>query len=953
MYISLEGIWRAKLADGTEGEIALPGTLDESRLGHRDSGAKQLHPDQEPGGGAEDFRADAPIATRFTRKHTYEGEAVFCRNVRLSLPEGKRVFLEAERARVLRLLIDGREVPLWKPASISTPYVFEVTGMLDGEHEIALISDNSYPGLPRDAIVYSSAATDETQTNWNGVLGYLRLRTEESVFLSSVAVYPMESDKKIPGRTEDSESGGNAGKRGVPDRLMVRAEISAMEPWSGFLTVESEALAHPAEIWADVPAGESEVVLEGLTLAEEVRLWDEEEGNLYKLRAALMKSAEPPAKAGESPAESAELPAKSREGQAGESGEESADKKTVSFGLRIFGDNGHGRFALNGRTIFLRSEANCAEFPETGHPPMTVEEWEEILKRYRAYGVNCMRFHSHCPPEAAFAAADRLGMLMQPELSHWNPKDAFESEESFCYYRTELETVIRSLANHPSFVMLTLGNELHAGEEGRRRMGELLSSARALDASRLYAWGSNVHYGELGCDQESDFYTSQSCKEVVIRGTSAGMQGYINRRYPGADVNYDREMQRIRQDYQKPVFSFEVGQYEVLPDFGELSMFQGISEPVNLLLIQEKVKKLGLEERWGQYVEASGELALIGYREEVEAALRTRELSGISLLGLQDFPGQGTALVGMMNSHLQPKPYAFAEPERFRAFFRESLPLLLLEKYTFQAGESLKADILVANFGKSDIRGELRYVLKAGEEERSGALGEIVCPAGTHTEAGTLELVLDFVKKPTKFLLTIRAGGVENTYPLWVYPPVNPLCPEGVYETAVFDRKAREVLARGGSVYLSPESDKEHLPRSIQGQFTTDFWSVGTFPSQEGGMGQLIDASHPLFERFPTDTHTDWQWWAMASQRAVILPRPLDCIITEMDSYAYLRPMAQLVEFRCGGGRVLLSSMGLQNLQQYPEARALLDAVYHYLGSGRFQPRQELAPEEAAAMVKC
>ena len=218
MYISLEGLWQVRLDDGTEGTMLLPGTLDENGLGHRDLGAKAWHPDQELGNAGKEFKEDAPIATRFTRKHTFEGEARLTRQFKLSLPEGKRVFLEAERARVLRLLIDGREVPAWRPGSISTPYVFEVTGLLEGEHEVELVSDNSYPGLPHDAIVYSSAATDETQTNWNGVLGYLRLRVEERAFLSGVSVYP------------------EAGK------LQVRVRIASGEPWKGRVALESEAL---------------------------------------------------------------------------------------------------------------------------------------------------------------------------------------------------------------------------------------------------------------------------------------------------------------------------------------------------------------------------------------------------------------------------------------------------------------------------------------------------------------------------------------------------------------------------------------------------------------------------------------------------------------------------------------------------------------------------------------
>ena len=183
----------------------------------------------------------------------------------------------------------------------------------------------------------------------------------------------------------------------------------------------------------------NEIRIEGLPLAEHVKRWDEYEGNLYELSALL-------------------------------TGDE---EKRVTFGVRDFGDNGKGRLALNGRTIFLRSEANCAEFPETGYTPMTENEWTDILNTYKAYGINCVRFHSHCPSEAAFAAADRLGMMMQPELSHWNPNDAFESGESFSYYQQELALTIRWLANHPSFVMLTFGNELCTGETGRERMSQM------------------------------------------------------------------------------------------------------------------------------------------------------------------------------------------------------------------------------------------------------------------------------------------------------------------------------------------------------------------------------------------------------------------------------------------------------------------------------------------------
>ena len=652
--------------------------------------------------------------------------------------------------------------------------------------------------------------------------------------------------------------------------------------------------------------------------------WEEGEGNLYELTAEL------------------------RDG----------DCKTVTFGVRDFGDDGKGHLALNGRRIFLRSEANCCEFPETGHPPMTVEEWDKILHLYQSYGVNCMRFHSHIPPEAAFIAADQMGMLMQPELSHWNPKNAFEAEDSYAYYQKELKQTILWLANHPSFVMMTFGNELWTGDLGRQRMDAMIELAHSLDLTRMYANGSNAYYGTIGCDAKSDFYTSQKYFTDDLRGTFAAMpgdkriQGYINNRYPSAAVNYDESMKHLRETYAKPVFSFEVGQFEVLPDFDELEEFHGISDPANLRLIQEKAEKLGLMKQWKRYVEATGEISRIGYREEVEAAMRTEDMSGISLLGLQDFPGQGTALVGMINSHMESKPFDFAKPEHFASFFRAQLPLVALPKYTYEVGETLEAEARIANYGKEDLTGPVTYCLEGADVKQCGELSAVTCPAGGITAAGKIRIALDQIAQAVRLDLTVEQAGICNRYPIWVYPAVRPVCPAGVYETGVLDEKAVQVLQEGGKVYLSPDADKGHLPSSIQTQFTTDFWSVGTFAAQEGGMGQLIDVSHPIFKNFPTEFHTNWQWWPMASQRAIIFPHPVKAIVTEMDSYAYMRPMAQLAEFRCGGGKLIVSSMGLQNLQEYPEGRALLDAIYQYMTTEEFSPEEEITVKEIQELVK-
>ena len=958
MRILLNGKWHVVLEDGTTGQMDLPGTLDENGIGHRDVGANQWHPDAVLGNAAGEIDKDAPIATRFTRRHTYEGEARISRKITVPDYGTDRLFVLAERARALRLLVDGEVCRVFRQGTLSTPYIFELTGAAPGEHEFTFLSDNSYPGMPKAAICYSSAATDETQTYWNGILGECSMYTRPQNFIDSLRVYPRavkkEEKNKAGGYVLDVcvELAPGAKEIYKDTKIVLQSEALAAEELENTQTL-TEIISCSGEGLTEAGTDKEEnpktveIWFRDLPLRENVKLWDEDEGNLYEMAVTLDNGM-----------------------SAEDKGGSTAECRT-RFGIRSFGDNGSGRLALNGRTIFLRGEANCAEYPETGHPPMTIPEWKEMLLKYRSYGINCVRFHSHCEPEAAFAAADELGMLLQPELSHWDPKDAFGTEESYRYYRAELAGLLKTYANHPSFVMLTLGNELQAQDEGRERMRELVRMAKRMDPTRLYANGSNAFYGEEGCDPESDFYTSQSCKDVVIRGTFSGMRGYLNENYPSADRTYDEAMAEIRKEYQKPVFSFEVGQFEVLPDFEELESFHGISDPVNLKLIKKRVEERGLLPSWKKYVEATGELSRLAYREEIEAAMRTRELSGISLLGLQDFPGQGTALVGMMNSHLEPKPYDFARPERFREFFRKCRILVKLPHYTYEAGERLIAEVEAANFGKGNIEGVFCWTLaekKSVSENGNCEPAEIkskntviatgedteitICRPGSYTEVGSLDIPLDFVEKNTALTLKVRIGDCISAYPIWVYRKTTPVCPENVYETRAFDVKTREILQNGGRVYLSPDADKESLPNSIKTQFTTDFWSVGTFADQEGGMGQLIDTEHPIFKEFPTDFHTDWQWWIMASKRAVILPHPMKTIITEMDSYAFLRPMAQMIEFRCLKGKVLLSTMELHKSQQYPEARALQASIYTYLSGENFEPAEEITEEELSMLVR-
>jgi len=917
MEYSLAGEWQVKLWDDGVRTVILPGSLDENQIGNKDIGANQWHPDAELGNAEEEIAENAAIATRFTRKYCYEGPVTFKHIINFPINKEKRQFLYIERARVLTVMVNDKIITPYERCSLSTPQIFELTKHINNGDVLSIISDNSYPGLPYEDIVYSSAATDETQTNWNGLLGEIKIVEKEATYIEDVRVL----------------------SKG--DSAYVEIIVDSLSESDGEIILKCQAFGDSEVVSREfkTASGKKKIIFEQVKYKKEIKKWDIDEPNLYQLNVSLITD-----------------------------GHE--QKKSVYFGIRDFNYDKKGRLLLNNRVIFLLGETNCAEFPETGYEPMDVDLWLKIMKKYRDYGVNCVRFHSHCPPEAAFVAADKIGILMQPELSHWNPKNAFSSEESRRYYMDELVQIIKCYGNHPSFVMLTLGNELHADDEGHKYMSVLLNTAKELDPTRLYANGSNVHYGEIGGDSDSDIYEAQSFRGHTLRGTSAGnpsgendprrytkepipIQGFINNEYPSEITDYSESLIAIRKEYEKPVIGFETGQFELLPDFYELADFKGISDPANYRIIMNKVIEAGLLPDWKSYVMATGELALICYRKEVEAALRTEGLSGTFLLGLQDFPGQGTALVGMLNSHLEEKPFDFAKAERFSAFFNDQLPLALLPKYTYDNDEMLEADIKFANYGKNDYSGNLILEL----EDKDGLIcaresyENCYAPCGALTKLARISFDLAFAKKNSKYKLNILMGHYKNSYPIWIYTKKEINCPACIYETEGIDEKAIRILEEGGKVFLAPPSKREHIPNSIRGQFSTDFWSVGTFSRQEGGMGQLIDEDHPLFDDFPTEFHTNHQWYIMASQLAFILPEGIKSIVTEMDSYAYLRNMGQLVECNCLNGKLMISSMGLKENLEYPEVRALLNSIYEYMESDKFRPEQSIEIDEIKKMI--
>ena len=276
--------------------------------------------------------------------------------------------------------------------------------------------------------------------------------------------------------------------------------------------------------------------------------------------------------------------------------------------------------------------------------------------------------------------------------------------------------------------------------------------------------------------------------------------------------------------------------------------------------------------------------------------------------------------------------------------------MVLLDKYTYVEGEVLKAQVVFANYSKRDIAGRLTVRLSDGDLTLfEKELEEVLCRQGRLNGAGEIEIELDLPEpvKNSRLELDVSFAGYDNSYGIYVYTAESqkPEKPDDIYECRTLDDRAKEILEKGEIVFLAPESTRHALPASIKSTFTTDFWSVGTFSSQEGSMGLLIDDKHPLFKDYPTEFYSGYQWFVQSSQRALLLPDGIKSIVTVMDSYAYLRNMGMLLEFKCQKGRIFISSMGLHDQLQFPECRALLTSIYRYLTSEDFLPAQEIGFE--------
>jgi hypothetical protein len=846
--------------------------------------------------------------------HYYRGNAWFQREIEVPSDwNGSPVELTLERVHwESTVWIDGNRVGAER--SLTTAHRFDLGRLSAGRHLLIVRVDNR---TIVDVGPNSHSISDHTQGNWNGIIGDLTLRARPEVGIRRVRTFPDLEAASVRVAVDIASSSLGAGTGTVTGSAR-RADIPG-SPVIGPVSVSydeayDEDLAHrgirSGNAWVDLV----------LPLGPDAAEWSEFDPAHYELTVAL---------------------------DADVHGHRHHDAHTTVFGLREISARG-GSLQLNGRPIFLRGTLESCVFPLTGYPATDVSSWRRTFETCISYGLNHVRFHSWCPPEAAFRAADELGVYLQIEGPIWanqgaaiglgGPLDEYLYEET--------RRILDAYGNHPSFLLMSHGNE-PAGRD-REFLGAWVDATRAYDPRRLYTSAA----GWPAIDQ-SDF---DNLPEPRSHAWDEGLSSRMNGLPPATVADYSEWVDKR----QAPIVSHEIGQWCAYPDFDEIDRYLGLMQPKNLEIFRDFLAAAGMADQAGEFLAASGSLQTLCYKEEIESALRTTGFGGFQLLGLSDFPGQGTALVGVLNAFWESKGYC--PPEKFARFCGPTVPLARLPRRMWAASESATFDIQLAHFGPAPMRadvswelrdqnGRVRYsrlVLRHGDIAIGNALrldGEVI-PAGMAAGPEQLTLVI---------IVTSEQGDTfENDWSVWIYPAfTEPPAESDIVVTS--DPEDAIAAADAGYDVLLDVHEREH-PGNIALGFTTVFWNTAWTSGQAPHtLGLLHDPQHPAFARFPSGGSTDWQWWeSLQGAKAMVLdglPADVRPVVQPIDTWFEARRLGAIVEGRLGDARIVVSSLNLDAAPDRLAATQLRSSLLAYMRSDAFDPPVTLEPDHVRALA--
>jgi len=829
----------------------------------------------------------------------YKGAAWFRKEIVVPKNwDGKDIILFLERCHwESRVWIDDQEIGMQN--SLGTPHVYNLAGFLSpGKHSVTVCIDNRIKEI--DPGMNSHSISDHTQTNWNGIVGQLFLEARGATNIQIVQLFPDIQNKEVKAKVKIKSS--DAGKINLSMKV------------SGPTSPELKA----AEF--DVQPGEN-IVAVTIPMGDDVKLWNEFHPEVYQLQSVLTDAAGV------------------------------TDTLITTFGMREF-HSVNRQILINGNPLFLRGTLECAIFPKTGYPPTDKAEWLRILNVCRAHGLNHLRFHSWCPPKAAFEAADEAGFYFQVETSSWpNQSTTLGDGKPFDkYLYEETERMIEAYGNHPSFCMLSSGNE-PGGPNYRAFLTEFVTYWKSKDNRRIYV--SAAGWPDL---EVNDFMNTPNPR---IQGWGEELKSIINAEPP--KNNYDWNDRILA--FNKPVVSHEIGQWCVYPNFKEIPKYDGVVRAKNFEIFQETLTENGMAQLADSFLLASGKLQALCYKADIEAALRTTGFGGFQLLDLHDFPGQGTALVGVLDPFWEEKGYI--SPAEYSRFCNSTVPLARMKKFIYKNNETLEAEIEVAHYGNEPFTGSTpkwKITDVSGKVVKEGQLTATDIPLGNAFKLGKVAIPLAFAETAQKLVFEVSVENFTNQWDIWVYPSKTETV-AGMDKLKVvqqMDAATQKFLDDGGTVLLTLK--KGTLPTEMGGDIKTGFSSIFWNTAWTGGqgphtLGVLVNPAHPALAEFPTEYHSNWQWWdAMHHGQAMNLAKidaKIKPVVRVIDDWVTNRPLALVFEAKVGNGKILVSSIDfMTDLQTRPEAQQLLFSLKKYMAGSGFNPAIEISSEKLKSLAK-
>lgn len=844
----------------------------------------------------EKYRVEGNMKFPFflTPETHYVGYAWYKKSVYVpSSWKNRRVVLFLERPHIeTTIYVNG--VKVRHQMSLSTPHTCDITRWLNvGQRNTIAIC--VYNGIENVCVGQDShSVTDQTQGNWNGIAGRIELQANpKKLNIKHVKVVP-DVEKKMAYITVKLENHVD-GVRFMPKTFYyVHAEAVAINSKTNtnpISTTHVEALSNTIHLT--------------LNFGKRMQTWDEFSPVVYALTV-----------------------------YAGD------DVYETQFGMRDISIDGR-QFYMNGHPIWFRGTVENCCFPETGYPPTDEESWIKIFRKCKSYGLNHMRFHSYCPPEAAFAAADRVGFYLQPEGPSW-PNHGVRlrrGQKIDEYLMEESKRIIDTYGHHPSFVMMAAGNE-PAGD-WVSYCNDWVKEMKNYDPSRLYC-GASVG-GGWAWDGGSEYH---------VKGGARGLDW--DRHAPHSDDNYYDQILRPRNykdtvDNDSPIIAHEQGQWCAFPDFKEISQYTGAYKAKNFEIFRDLLRDNGMEPMAEKFLMASGKLQTLCYKYEIERNLRTPDYAGFQLLALNDYSGQGTALEGVLNVHWQEKGYTNAK--EWREFCNAIVPLAKFPKFVYSSNDTLRVPVEVMNGYSFDIDSvRAAYYITDGEKKvvAGGSLASGTLPVGKNISIGTLVFPLGKITKPQKMTLTvILSGAFRNHWDFWVYPDSVNSEDEVVYDIYIadsLDAEAMKVLKNGGKVLLTA-AGKVRYGRDVVQHYLPVFWNTSWFKMRPPHTtGAYIDQKHPLFKYdFPTDDWSNLNWWELLNRAQVMnlteFPKDYQSPIQPIDTWHVSRKLGMLVEAKVLKGKLLMTTMDItSNLEHRLVARQMRQAILTYMQSDDFQP---------------